>query len=450
MSIRSIALMMIFLATLVAGEPLHSAKPRDINKVKKEQQTLKQQLKETTKAIPENNRETERNLNRLSRLDADMADSRARISRISGSIDSINSAIKLRTDSIAELEGRIADMKAAYAKALRAAQPYREQNTLLSFIFSSESVRQAYQRFRYLKQFSSWRTQRTDELKGAMDELEKRRSALESIEQKRRNELSAMNQEQAKLAKQQEQTSALVAKLKTERTSLNRTLKQREERARALDRELDRLIAEEQARIERERKAEAERQRKELAKQKEKQKEKTGTEKDKASKGKETASGAKGKSSAKPELSAEAAADRKLTGSFAANKGRLLFPVAGKYRVVRTFGRQRHPELQHVETNNSGIDIEVNAGTTARAIFEGTVSAVFKLPGYATIVMVRHGEYISLYANLQDIYVKKGDTVKAGQNVGRIYTDPEDDGRTTFHFELRKERTKLNPLEWVK
>lgn len=450
-----IAAIILFIALTLSGAAgvAHASKPRDIDKVKREQQTVKRQLKETSKAITANSKETERNLNRLNRLGADMAETRKNIDRISVGIDSLNSAIASRTDSIKELEGRIDGMKKAYAEALRKAQPYREQTSVMAFIFASESVSQAYRRVRYLRQFSKWRNRKIEELRGAMSELEKRRSSLLALEKQRKDQLAGLTSEHKNLEKQQEQTSALVAKLKSEGAGLRQTLKQREERARALDRELDRLIAEEQARIERERKAAEERRKREAAEKAKKAaapKNKKGSEAEsKADQSKDKAKPASGKDE-KPELNSVADEDRKLSGSFAANKGRLLFPVAGKYRVVRTFGRQKHPELQHVETNNSGIDIEVPAGTNARAVFQGTVSAIFRLPGYANIVMVRHGDYISLYANLQDVYVKKGDHVKAGQSVGRIYTDPDDDGRTTFHFELRRERTKLNPLEWVR
>ena len=124
--------------------------------------------------------------------------------------------------------------------------------------------------------------------------------------------------------------------------------------------------------------------------------------------------------------------------------------MAGRYRVVRGFGRQKHPELEHVETDNSGIDIEAVGGGKARAVFKGRVSEIFKQPGYGTIIMVRHGNYLTIYANLSHIDVHKGQDVDAGQSLGTIYPDPDEDDRSILHFELRKERTKLNPMQWVK
>ena len=144
------------------------------------------------------------------------------------------------------------------------------------------------------------------------------------------------------------------------------------------------------------------------------------------------------------------APERKFKGSFESNKGRLLFPVTGKYKIVSTFGQHKHPELKYVKVNNNGIDIEAQPGAMARAIFDGKVSAVFPQDGYHTVVMVRHGKYLSIYVNLSEIYIRKGDTLKAGDAIGKIYSDPDDGGRTILHFEVRREKDKLDPQQWVK
>ena len=146
-----------------------------------------------------------------------------------------------------------------------------------------------------------------------------------------------------------------------------------------------------------------------------------------------------------------AAAERALSGSFQSNKGRLLFPVAGSYRIVGTFGRTDHPSIKGVQVQNSGIDIEA-AGSSAyaRAVFDGTVTSVFRIDGYQNIVILRHGEYLTVYAGLDQIAVRKGDKVKASQRLGHIFSDPDDGGRSVLHFELRHEKQKLNPSEWVK
>ena len=146
----------------------------------------------------------------------------------------------------------------------------------------------------------------------------------------------------------------------------------------------------------------------------------------------------------------EAERDRKLTGSFASNKGRLLFPVAGKYTITSQFGTYAHPDFAKVQLNNLGIDIEVPRGTASRAVFEGVVTSIFRTDGYHNVVILRHGEYLTVYAGIESLAVKKGDQVKAGQSLGTIFSDQKDGGRTKLHFEIRHEKQKLNPTEWVR
>lgn len=402
---------------------------RDIKSVKREKQAVATEVKKTGKAIDENKRATARNLNRLNLLQRRMAESRSEIESTQQGIDSLDNAIRQRADTLASLTGHLDKLRMAYAAALHQEQLHPDLNSPVTFIFGASSVNEAYRRARYLKEFDRWRQHRTTELRTAANRVAQARQSLESSRSTRAAALGTLKTQQNKLAHEQSSTDSLVKALRKEGSNLRAVLAEKQRRAEALDRELDRLIAEEQAR------AEAERRKK------------AGDKSSPSTAAKSSASSP----AARAALDAEAEADRKLSGSFVANKGRLLFPVAGRYRIVRGFGLQNHPELKHVKTNNSGIDIEVNPGTDARAIFAGRVSAIFRLPGYENIVMVRHGDYISLYANLEKVYVSKGQEVNAGQNIGRILTAPEDEGgATTFHFELRHERSKLNPLEWVK
>lgn len=444
--------------TSLFATALFGATPkRDIKSIKREKQAVATEVKKTGQAITDNRRATERNLNRLNTLQRRMAESRMEIEASQTGIDSLDRAITLRVDSLNLLTQRLDALRHTYATALKRQQLYPDVNSPFAFIFSASSVNEAYRRMRYLKEFDAWRTRRTRELTEAARTVGHARELLESSRSERAVALGTLKSQQDMLAREQSATDSLVRELRKQGSDLKAVLAEKQKKAEALDRELDRLIAEEQARIE------AERKRKEAAAKKAAA-EKAAAEKKKKAAAKESqnkpatqpatpapAPKEQPKPSGKKPLDAEAEADRQLTGSFEANKGRLLFPVAGRYRIVRGFGLQNHPELKHVKTNNSGIDIEVAPGTDARAIFAGQVSAIFRLPGYANIVMVRHGEYISLYANLASVAVTKGQEVKAGQVVGRILTaSDEEGGATTFHFELRKERAKLNPLEWVK
>lgn len=513
---KTTQIIVILMAAVMLSLPAAEA-ARNVNRVKRDRQKTTQEIKKTAKEIEENERQTRNQLNQLNMLQAEVQEKNATISEMRTQVDSINRGIGRLNDSIAGLERHLQRLRDDYASAVRAMQSHRGSMNKLAFIFSSESFTQAYRRMRYLRQFSQWRDRRSGEIKEAHDNLSQRRAELARMHDAKNHSLIQMNVARRELEGKQKQTEVLVADLKKQGSTLQSVLKQKEREARALDQELDRLIAEQQRKAEEERQrrlaeerarkereareaaARAERERREREERERLLAEKEAAEAEKErlmaaadtkkpapakddrkgdkrkpvkpqkqkkdSKGKKPSS--KGETPApipaKGDLAsvenpakatardfATADADRALSGSFESNKGRLLFPVSGKYKIVRHFGRQRHADLPYVQTDNGGIDIEVPAGGTARAIFAGKVSAIFRQPGFNTIVMVRHGNYLTIYANLAEISVKTGDTVKANQTIGRIFSDPDDDNRSIMHFELRKEKAKLNPEQWVR
>lgn len=465
-------LLLIFIAVLTAVS-MSAAKPRTAKNVKKERQETTRKIKETSRKIDVNTKETSRQVNKLNSLNADIREQQKSIRVMQHSIDSIGRSIRMLNDSIASLDRNLNYLRDKYAEAVRKIDSHKGSMDKLAFLFSSESFSQAYRRMRYLQQFSRWKSRKTEEIKSLIEEIEAGKTRLSAMRDARRKSLTEMKEARQELQLTRDATSSLVADLKKEGKSLKAYLRKKEKEAKALDDELDRLIAEEQRRAEEARKAEEkrlaeERKKQEEAERKQRQaQEQAQTKPDRKADDKPavkpetkpavTQDNDKKQDNAAPTpktpgtaFDSTADADRRLTGSFESNKGSLLFPVSGKYKIVKRFGRQRHPDLKYVETDNSGIDIEVPAGSNARAVFDGKVSEIFRLPGFNNVVMVRHGSYLTIYANLDKISVKKGDTVKANQTIGHIYSDPDDDNRTILHFEIRKEKTKLNPELWVK
>lgn len=495
------------------------AKPATTQTVKQKKKENERAIKETSKKIEVNTKETARQLNNLNLLAAEIKETDHSIAAIGHSVDSLNRAIRSINDSIASLDASVKSMQQKYANALRHFQGRKVSMSPLAFVFSSDSFQQAYRRLRYLQQFSRWRARKTRDIKAAREKLDEQRTRLASLQSSRRESLKSLNSAKASLKSKRRDTDALVASLKQEGGALKSLLKQKEKEARALDNELNRLIAEEQRRREQQlaeqrRREEAERQarlaeerrQQQLAAEAEQRRQQENeaiaqAEKEKAEKaadtGKEKAAQDKGKAQkeknkkqkaqkhdkkskknkdkkpatppAQPSPATDAAMnttpaksataadldrlakeDIRISGDFESNRGQLPYPVAGRYRIVKHFGRQRHPELKYVETDNSGIDIEVGSGAAARAIFPGKVSAIFHQPGFNTIVMVRHGNYLTIYAGLGSIAVKTGDEVKPNQTIGSVFADPDDGGRSILHFEIRKEKNKLNPEEWLR
>lgn len=477
-------LIMLLLSSTV---DISAAKPRrrTVTGVKKEQRDNRRAIKKTAQQLEANAKDTERSLNSLNSLSAEIQILEKSIQSLGQQIDSADRQIAIVSDSLTQLDNSLKQLRETYAKAVRRTEIDRQgMSSELAFIFSAKSFKQAYRRSRYLKEFSAWRERKSAQIVKMQAEFNAKKERLDQIRSSRASKLASLNNSRASLKQKQADTSKLVAELKQQGSSLKRVLKEREARAKALDQELERLILEEQRRQEEEmrrqeeerRKLEAEqkkrieeeKQRAEAAqkeKSKDKQKapaEKTSKKDKKKDKSAETAKPKTGQQTppavqpeAKPHpkttttTHASAESTKKLTGTFESNKGKLLFPVTGSYRIVRPFGRHKHPDLPYVVTDNSGIDIEADEGE-ARAIFDGKVSAIFRQPGYNTIVMIRHGKYLTIYANLADISIKNGEEVRQGQQIGKIYADPDDNNRAILHFEIRKEKEKLNPTLWVK
>lgn len=412
---------------------------RSVEKVERDKQQTQRQISETSDKIKANSREINRQLGRLEELSGNIESGKASISRLNARIDTLSAQAAAARDSVTALEEELEQMRATYVRALRQLQPDYRSFSPWAFILSAGSFREAQQRVRYLRQYSRWRVSKADKIRRATDRIAERRSALAKMHAESDEALRQIGIKQKQMSRDHDEAQTLLAGLRKEDSALRRTLKEQKDRARRLDRELDRIIAEEQ------RKA-AEKERAAARAAKEKKRQNSGTKP--AQQPQKPAEPVRRNEPA-PEYTA-AEATSALTGSFAENKGRLLFPVSGKYRITRHFGRHPHPTLPNVETENSGIDIEVASGTAARAVFGGKVSAIFRQEGFNSIIMVRHGKYITIYAGLDNIAVRQGDTVKAGQNLGMITAGSENSGRAVLHFEIRNERQKLNPTQWVR
>ena len=412
---------------------------RTMKTVRSEQQAEKKSIRETTKKLNENTLRTEQNLRRLDQLDGEIRDKGAEIDLLRRSIDTLDFHIRQASDSAQWLDSRLVQLKNRYAAALRKIQGTYRDTDLLSFLFSSRNFSEAVARYRYLREFSNWRKRKLEEIERASRQVRDNRQRLGDLNSGRRAALSELAGAESLLKEKRGETGRVVAELRKEGATLRSAIAKKQKRIKKLDSELDRMILAEQQRQERKRQAEAKRK-----KQQQQQPDEVVGRRKKSSK----KSGSR--ASKTTQQQGIAASDRTLSGSFESNKGRLLFPVRGAYQIVRGYGRTVHPDLPDIVTDNPGIDIVSPAGSKARSIFEGTVSGVFAQDGFNKVVMVRHGSYISIYANLASINVKVGDHVKANQDLGIISVDPQQGNRPVLHFELRRERTRLNPLQWVK
>lgn len=417
---------------------------RTMSTVKQEQRRAEKTLKDAGKKLNDNTRRTEQELVRLNQLEGELKEKNREIDNIRTSLSAIDSDIKVAGDSLAVLEKNLAALKTQYAAALRKMQGNFRSKNLITFLFSASSFSDVTARYRYLRVFSDWRKRKMQEISKASNLLGSQRRQLGSLQSERRKTLSSLTENESQLRSKRDETDKVVAKLKKEGSQLQKTIDNNQRKLKKLENELDRMIIAEQKR-----QAEAQRKAEQAARQKRQQ---TASKNKKQSQGKaveKPSASSKGNSEMAAVTSGNAES-RALSGSFESNRGRLLFPVRGRYTIVKGFGRQTHPDLPNVVTDNPGIDIAASEGAKARSIFEGTVSGIFSQDGYNKVVMVRHGSYISIYANLSSINVRMGEKVRANQDLGTIYRDPEYDNKPVLHFELRRERAKLNPMQWIR
>ncbi len=408
--------------------------------IRKDQRRNRQQVEQARRNIRQNERDVENNLRTLELLDGQIADINKDVRRLRGKSDSIVRLIRPLNDSISQLNARLDAMCEKYRSALRRSQTNANSLNDITFVFSSNDFKQAWERYRSLRQFSRWRQRKSREIMETRQSLSVRHQRLDSLRVANQRVLKRVEQQRASLERKKVETDRLVRSLRSHNSQLQKVLKRRQDEARKLEERLEKALAEE---LEQRRRQE-ERARKEA----ERRRHAATDDTIKPSKVAESDS----RQSVREDLSGTTVLkdSRRLSGSFESNKGKMPYPVDGEFTIVKKFGRQKHPRLPKVETNNPGIDIETVRGATVHAVFNGEVSQIFKLAGYNNVIVLRHGDYVTVYANIATLNVKKGDKVSIGQQLGRVFVDKADGNRSVLHFELRREKEKENPELWLK
>ncbi|MDO5523692.1 MAG: peptidoglycan DD-metalloendopeptidase family protein [Bacteroidia bacterium] len=425
-----------------------------IDNLQRQQKILQEEIRNTNRLFLDVKKQTTTILQRINLINTQIA-SRKEMMALQ------NQEIAALEKEQSRLEAELKQKQDSYAKAVRVMQSNRRGQNELFFILSGKSLGESLRRMQYLRDYSRWRKTQAEEIKQQNVQLSAKKDQLAKAQADRQNALIALKAEQEKLQEEENMRQSEMAEARGKEQELQQTLQNKQQQARKLDAQIEKLIAEEVARQEREaearRLAEAKRKAEEAAARarreaeaKRKTEEIARKEPDKT----ETTPAKPAEPAARqpePKIeTASPAADEtfNLSKNFASNRGKLPMPVTGTTSIVGSFGQRRHSEW-NVTTNSNGIDIQAQQGANIRSVFDGEVSKVFSVPGYNTCVIVRHGDYYTFYGNIYDLFVKSGDRIKAGQSLGRIYTDP-DTGVATMHFQLWQKTTKLNPAPWLR
>ncbi len=422
---------LIFILVLMTLIPAADAR-RTTKDIRRERQATERKIKDTRRQISSNLDDTRRELNRLTSLEGDMRSNDARIAQLSSKNDSLLKKTKILSDSVELATKRVQRLRESRASSLRAARRQRQTaGSTSAFLFSSESFRQALRRASYLRDLARWQDSTASSLAREARLLKIRKASLDSTRKVLKANITNLSEERLRLEQNSREAKTVVASLKRQGRNLEKVLKEQQRLAQKLDQELNRLIEEEARRA-----AEEARKKKEAedaARKKQEQEEHTGTDRP-----------------AKPKATPTPVEAVKPGIPFANMKGRLPLPLDRGATVAVPFGLQTHAEYSKVKMQNNGIDLETEPGASARAVHEGTVSMVIVMEGYHNVVLVRHGEYLTVYAGLDNLAVRKGQHLKAGDRIGSVYVDTTDGNRTRLHFEVRHEKEKLDPALWIK
>lgn len=409
-------LFLSFLLLLVLTPALAQQKSKAVQNLEKQRKAALEAVKKTETELNKTRQDRTKKQSEVKLLRRKEAQQKKVVNLLDQEIKTYNKEIDSLARTAIDLQGQEEEKKKAYERSVVAVQKRKNSTNGFLFVLSSKDFDQALRRVRFISQYATAHERAAEALRETRKKIEDTKDHLLQTKKNKSDLLVVREREYNKLSKMRKKAGTEVANLKGQEKKLQQQKKKYQQRAASLNKKIEQQIAKE---IE-----ENERKAREASK-------KGGVERKAATKG-------------GYEMTAE---ERKLSGSFASNRGNLLVPVNGPYTIVSHFGVQRHKLASKVQTNNSGVDLSVPPGTKVRAVFDGTVSSVFVVSGYNNSIIIRHGNYLTVYANVTNLQVKKGQRVTTGQTLGTVATS---DGNTILHFQLWHERTKQNPELWIR
>ena len=467
----ALVLMLALWAGGVGQLPLAAQTNKQIRSLQKQQTTIKKDIASNEQLLRSTKKDVTSQLANLQVISAQIDRQSRYVDTIQAEVGQLSATLATLEEQLTRLETDLSECKRKYQRAVTYMFRNRMQTSKWQFILSAKNFRQMYRRLRYVTEFSKFQKAQAQLISQKEQTIRAKRDEVAGVK-KEKNRLMAEGQAQKQqLEGQQRERQQVVDELNKKQKQLQGTLAQQRKKAAQLDARIDQLIKEEIAAAERRRKAEEARKAEAARQAKLKaEREKAAREKAEAARRKAAASGKsgnKGSGKATASSSSKSAksktrteepkpdtprfteadnADRALSGSFAANRGRLPMPITGSYAITTHYGQYNVDGLHGVQLDSKGINITAPAGAQARAVFQGEVTSIFTYGGMYNVI-VRHGSYMSVYCNLASTSVRRGQEVSARQILGTVA--PDATGNCTLHFQLRKETAKLNPEQWL-
>ena len=418
-----------------------------IKELESKRGALQKQIAETESLLKTTKKDVGSQLNGLAALSGQIEERKRYINSINKDVDAIGDELYKLERQLGVLRKDLADKKKKYESSVQYLYKNKSIEEKLMFIFSADNLTKMYRRLRYVREYATYQRLQGEEILKKQEQINRKRVELQQVKAAKESLLKERESEKAKLEVQEKEKRTLVANLKKKQQGLQGEIRRKKTEANRLNARIDRLIAEE---IEKARKRAEEEARREAEARRKAAEAKSTSKESEAKKSDSRKSSSSRKSAAEKPMESYSMSreDRELSGNFANNRGRLPMPISGSYIITSHYGEYAVEGLRNVKLDNKGIDIQGRPGAQARAIFDGKVAAVFQLNGLFN-VLIRHGNYISVYCNLSSASVKQGDNVSTKQSIGQVFSDMSDSGRTVLHFQLRREKEKLNPEPWL-
>jgi septal ring factor EnvC (AmiA/AmiB activator) len=386
------------------------------DKLQKTKAQLEEEIRYTSKLLEETHQSKQNSLHKVVLLNKQIEKRQSLINAISGEVDDIQAQMDGQRTQISSLSVELQKMKNEYARMIYYAYKNLNAYNRLLFIFSAEDFNQAYRRLLYYQQYSAYRRTQAEQIRAAQMNIDRKQKELEETRKQKLDLARTKESEKGQLTEEMQEKDKTVQELSKKETELDASLRKKQKAAEDLEQEINKLIAAEiKAASDRAKRA--------------------------------------GTSNPKTKMTEAKTAimltndEQVLSSSFASNKGKLPWP-SERGVITSSFGEHPHPVLKYVKVKNNGIDISTEKGASVRTVFNGTVSRVMSFPNLNKVVIIRHGEYLTVYSNLEEVSVKDGQTVTTKQLIGKVHTNP-DDSRTDLHFEIWLGKTTQDPQQWL-
>lgn len=413
MRIRSLILVLLTIPALGYGQ---SRKTLEARRLK-----IERELAESQKILKSTQKEKNATLNQLNTLNRVIEQREVLISNLTIEVVAAETEIEHQSRLLDTLIAHLQIEKLKLNKTVRKAYKTRKSGREVAFVFTSNNLKQALRRWKYLRKLSDYRRFQISQLNVQQSEVETALTKLNVIKAEKTSLLGTKEKEKQKLEIDKESKVQMVKTLSEKENELQDKIRQKRKQMAKLDRAIKLAIARE---IEAERKRQA------------RNSQRTST----SSKSSGSSKTERSESSLTPE-------SRALSNSFSANRGGLPWPVDRGF-ISQHFGVHAHPEFKNITLENNGVDITTSSGSRAKAVFKGTVSAILSIPGQGEAVLVNHGEYFTVYSRLSSVTVSKGEQISTGTTIGQIMED--DDGKYVLQFQVWQGQDKQNPEGWLK